>query len=292
MLRSVLSLCLLTVVVIAQEEDAVSYEDYQLLRAYPSTPRQLHVLRELVHKRKYDGLVQLWSQHLLVGKRPSNGNQTELSADLLSAPQVLEDLVEQLDVSSISYDVLIHNLEEAIQSENPPTDPESEELESRGGHRLTWRRYHRYKDIDSYMEYLATTYPDICRTEVIGKSSQGRDLKLLKVSTGGDNIKPAIWIDGGLHAREWISPATVTYIMLQLVEFRDQHPELIDAVDWYIMPVANPDGYEYSHSTDRLWRKTRSGLKGSKSLGQENMLWSRSQQKLGFSLGRRSNSKF
>jgi murein tripeptide amidase MpaA len=49
--------------------------------------------------------------------------------------------------------------------------------------------------------------------------------------------------------------------MLQLVEFRDLHPELIDSVDWYIMPVANPDGYEYSHSTDRLWRKTRSGGK-------------------------------
>jgi hypothetical protein len=35
--------------------------------------------------------------------------------------------------------------QEAIQSENPPIDPENEELESRGGHRLTWRRYHRYK---------------------------------------------------------------------------------------------------------------------------------------------------
>ena len=54
-------------------------------------------------------------------------------------------------------------------------------------------------DIDSYIEYLAITYPDICQTEVIGKSSQGRYLKLLKVSTGGDSNKPAIWIDGGKH---------------------------------------------------------------------------------------------
>jgi murein tripeptide amidase MpaA len=52
-------------------------------------------------------------------------------------------------------------------------------------------------DIDSYIEYLAITYPDICETEVIGKSSQGRNLKLLKVSTGRDSNKPAIWIDGG-----------------------------------------------------------------------------------------------
>ena len=54
-------------------------------------------------------------------------------------------------------------------------------------------------DIDSYIEYLAITYPAICQTEVIGKSSQGRYLKLLKVSTGGDSNKPAIWIDGGKH---------------------------------------------------------------------------------------------
>ncbi|KAK5981948.1 hypothetical protein GCK32_020776 [Trichostrongylus colubriformis] len=28
--------------------------------------------------------------------------------------------------------------------------------------------------------------------------------------------------------------------------------------DWYIIPEANPDGYEYSRTSDRLWRKTRS----------------------------------
>jgi len=55
--------------------------------------------------------------------------------------------------------------------------------------------------------------------------------------------------------------------MLQLVEFWDWHPELIDSVDWYFMPVANPDGYEYSHSTDRLWRKTRSGAKADQRWG-------------------------
>lgn len=36
--------------------------------------------------------------------------------------------------------------------------------------------------------------------------------------------------------------------------------EIIRSVDWYIMPVSNPDGYEYSLNYDRLWRKTRSKL--------------------------------
>lgn len=33
--------------------------------------------------------------------------------------------------------------------------------------------------------------------------------------------------------------------------------EAVKNVDWYILPVVNPDGYEYSHRVDRLWRKNR-----------------------------------
>lgn len=33
---------------------------------------------------------------------------------------------------------------------------------------------------------------------------------------------------------------------------------LLDKFDWYIIPVANPDGYVYSFEKDRMWRKTRS----------------------------------
>ena len=32
----------------------------------------------------------------------------------------------------------------------------------------------------------------------------------------------------------------------------------MQAVDWYIAPLLNPDGYEYSHTSDRMWRKNRS----------------------------------
>lgn len=53
----------------------------------------------------------------------------------------------------------------------------------------------------------------------------------------------------GIHAREWISPATVTYIMSELIENNAAHTELTDKLDWYFVPVVNPDGYEYSHTT-------------------------------------------
>lgn len=42
------------------------------------------------------------------------------------------------------------------------------------------------------------------------------------------------------------------------IQLPDAVGETIRSVDWYIMPVLNPDGYEYSHQFDRLWRKNRS----------------------------------
>jgi extracellular matrix protein 14 len=32
---------------------------------------------------------------------------------------------------------------------------------------------------------------------------------------------------------------------------------MIDSFDWIFVPVLNPDGYEYSWTSDRLWRKNR-----------------------------------
>lgn len=42
--------------------------------------------------------------------------------------------------------------------------------------------------------------------------------------------------------------------------------EILRSVDWYIMPISNPDGYEFSLNYDRLWHKTRSKLPANESM--------------------------
>jgi hypothetical protein len=50
-----------------------------------------------------------------------------------------------------------------------------------------------------------------------------------------------MWIDGGIHAREWITPAVVTFMIRQLVENQEsEEADLLDNLDWYILPVVNP----------------------------------------------------
>uniref|UniRef100_T1J4X5 Peptidase M14 domain-containing protein n=1 Tax=Strigamia maritima TaxID=126957 RepID=T1J4X5_STRMM len=144
---------------------------------------------------------------------------------------------------------------------------------------LTWNKYHRLDTIYQYLEQLANANPHIAKVINIGKSFEGRALKLIKIgSSRSSQNKPAIWIDAGIHAREWIAPATTLYIIdqasatlnlyfyfniIQLLNFQlvnnyKHNKELVDQVVWYILPVVNPDGYEYSHTNQRLWRKTRS----------------------------------
>ena len=45
----------------------------------------------------------------------------------------------------------------------------------------------------------------------------------------------------GIHARQWIAPAVASYFIQQLIEV-PANAKLLQSVDWYIMPVMNPDG--------------------------------------------------
>ncbi|XP_059619316.1 zinc carboxypeptidase A 1-like [Phlebotomus argentipes] len=106
------------------------------------------------------------------------------------------------------------------------------------------------------MKVLEAKYPGVVTTVVSGQSYEERDVMGIKISYGADH--PAIFIESGMHAREWISPATATYIANELLTSEDPEVRRIaESYDWYIFPITNPDGYEYTWQVNRLWRKTR-----------------------------------
>ena len=81
----------------------------------------------------------------------------------------------------------------------------------------------------------------------IGRSTEGRPLKVIKIGAPAPDgrIKPAVWIDAGIHAREWVSPATALYFINQLVEntgASQNNQFVLEQLDLYILPSANPDG--------------------------------------------------
>ena len=67
----------------------------------------------------------------------------------------------------------------------------------------------------------------------------------------------------GIHAREWASVSTATFILDRLTEhLEEKDREVVENFSWYVLLNANPDGYNYTWQDDnkemyRLWRKNR-----------------------------------
>lgn len=47
------------------------------------------------------------------------------------------------------------------------------------------------------------------------------------------------------------------YIINQLVEKSAANKQVLEKLNWVVVPIVNPDGYVHSHQKQRLWRKTR-----------------------------------
>ncbi|XP_058461189.1 carboxypeptidase B1-like [Malaya genurostris] len=118
------------------------------------------------------------------------------------------------------------------------------------------RRYLRYYEINRYIDYIGRKYPQIVTVNTIGSSFEKRPLRTVTITRNKSN-KKAILIDAGIHGREWMAPASALYVIKQLVQNGDTNGDLLNNLTWIILPLVNPDGYEHSHTRDKLWRKNR-----------------------------------
>jgi carboxypeptidase A2 len=135
---------------------------------------------------------------------------------------------------------------------------------------IDYASYHTYDEIIDWLNELPLAYPDLVTLVPIGESYQGREILAVKITSQDTSNKPKVWFDGGLHAREWISTATVVYILGHLLEDYGTDTivtALVDGLEIYVLPVFNPDGYVYSWTTNRMWRKTRQPNTGSSCIG-------------------------
>lgn len=125
-----------------------------------------------------------------------------------------------------------------------------------------FEKYHNGAEIEAYSKELAAEFPQLCSFEQeIGKSIEGRSIFAVRITDGASrNETKKIWLNGGQHAREWISPATVMFIIDSLLRGFGNDNEitnLLKTTEFIIVPLVNPDGYEYTWTNERLWRKNR-----------------------------------
>jgi len=129
---------------------------------------------------------------------------------------------------------------------------------------LQLKHYLSYKEVMEYLDELAITYADRVTIKDVGRTYEGRALKVVMITNGDGRLgKRVIFMDAALHSREWMTPATALLAIRKLVVEFDENSDLLADYDWHIMPLANPDGYEYSRNTYRYWRNTRTPNGGS-----------------------------
>ncbi|XP_023337842.1 carboxypeptidase B [Eurytemora carolleeae] len=126
--------------------------------------------------------------------------------------------------------------------------------------RLFPGEYHRYAEIEKYLKKMAAKFPQFFSLEDLERTHENRSIYLVKIGTSRlGSETPTALVDGGMHAREWITPATALQLIFNLISVfkadKDSCMDPLQSMDWYIIPLLNPDGYEYSHTSDRYWRK-------------------------------------
>ena len=106
------------------------------------------------------------------------------------------------------------------------------------------RPYHTLEELYAQMDEIAKNYPQLVKIESYGKSLEGRDLRVMKISTG-PGAKTEILFSGNIHAQELAGAEFCMALIRKLTEgYQDDCniKYLLDNADVYVIPSLNPDG--------------------------------------------------
>lgn len=155
----------------------------------------------------------------------------------------------------LEHRVLVDDLQVAVDAERARIAARSQRDD------VEW--YEEYRTLDEYWtrwQAIVDTNPDVATLETIGLSLEGRDMPGIVLNGGGRADKPVFVINACQHAREWVSPAATTFMIEQLVSGYGSDARitrLLDELEWVFLPMVNPDGFDYTWTDERFWRKNK-----------------------------------
>ncbi|KAH8673720.1 hypothetical protein BX600DRAFT_433335 [Xylariales sp. PMI_506] len=237
-------------VVIPQADSKVNYDGYKMFRV--QAPEGLNVL-----ETQLSGLTDT------ISVQPcSHGNHLDVV--------VPEHELAAFEALNMDAEVVHDDLGAAIAEETfePYLGPEvAGALPS-----ATWfDAYHTYADHLTWLSDIQAAFPDNSEIFSAGKSYEGRNITGIHLwGSGGKNSKPIIYYHATVHAREWIATMVAEYITYALVSNYTTDATtktFLENFDFYIITIINPDGFSYSQTNERLWRKNRQPRTGIAAVG-------------------------
>jgi hypothetical protein len=124
------------------------------------------------------------------------------------------------------------------------------------------QQYSSYDECVDFFKSAQKSNPNLLKVESIGKTWEDREIIAITITKDIDshNKKPALFYTGTIHAREWIGIELSLSFAKYILEHIDYDPQLnaiLDKTTLYMVPCANPDGFEYSRNHFAFWRKNR-----------------------------------
>ena len=126
-------------------------------------------------------------------------------------------------------------------------EDETIDLKSSNYNRSNWDYYPTYSEYVSMMQAFADSFPSICKLHNIGDLSSGREILIVQISNsvGLNENEPSFLYTSSMHGNE----LTGYVLMLRLIDEllngygnNTKYTDLINQVDIWINPLANPDG--------------------------------------------------
>lgn len=114
---------------------------------------------------------------------------------------------------------------------------------------MDFNHYFTNDELASTLQEWTQTYSQLAALSTLGSSHEKRPIWLLILTnqeSGSDTEKPAIWLDGNLHATELTGTTAVLHFAHHLLQgYAQGDPQakrLLDTCTFYLAPRLNPDG--------------------------------------------------
>ncbi len=124
-------------------------------------------------------------------------------------------------------------------------------------------RYLSYRELTTQVQGWARAFPDLVRLSSIGETPEGRSMWLITIGIDPDRIRPAVWVDGNMHASELCGSSVALAIAEDMLRLHLglSGPALsspvisrLHEVLFYVLPRMSPDGAESVLDTGRFIR--------------------------------------
>uniref|UniRef100_A0A8C5R1B5 Carboxypeptidase O n=1 Tax=Leptobrachium leishanense TaxID=445787 RepID=A0A8C5R1B5_9ANUR len=223
------------------------YEGHQVLEVVPQNEVQVTCLKDICRS----SLLDLW-----IPLEP-DGIRVRTKVHVRIPSTALQSVKEDLLRCSLDFKILIENVKDIVGriKENKNV------RHKRSLENYNYEQYHPMEEIYSWITQMADNNKDFITQHSLGETYELRPMQYLKISQPSSQPKKIVWMDCGIHAREWIAPAFCQWFVKEIVQSCQSDPKMkkiLSNVDVYVLPVLNIDGYTYTWTHERLWRKSRS----------------------------------